>query len=59
LEKTIQKRKLGNSNLEVCALGLGCMGIRPGRMESIPVLGNFSVFNTVKIIDARGRGREG
>ena len=25
----MQKRKLGNSNLEVSALGLGCMGLKP------------------------------
>jgi len=27
---TMQKRKLGNSNLEVSSLGLGCMGMSFG-----------------------------
>jgi aryl-alcohol dehydrogenase-like predicted oxidoreductase len=31
----MQKRKLGNSNLEVSALGLGCM-----RMSQIKVVGD-------------------
>jgi aryl-alcohol dehydrogenase-like predicted oxidoreductase len=30
METTMQKRKLGNSNLEVSALGLGCMGLSYG-----------------------------
>ena len=30
----MQKRKLGNSNLEVSAIGLGCMGITPSRRLS-------------------------
>ena len=28
----MQKRKLGNSNLEASALGLGCMGMSFGQM---------------------------
>src|SRR6266851_3825467 len=28
--ETMQKRKLGSSNLEVSALGLGCMGLSSG-----------------------------
>ena len=31
----MQKRKLGNSNLEVSALGLGCMGMKPVYAERI------------------------
>ena len=39
----IQKRKLGNSNLEVPAIGLGCMGMsaaygKPDNAESVATL---------------------
>ena len=42
----MQKRRLGNSNLEVSALGLGCMGMSqgygpaPGRQENIALIRN-------------------
>jgi aryl-alcohol dehydrogenase-like predicted oxidoreductase len=40
----MQKRKLGNSNLEVSALGLGCMGLSfgygpaTGKQEAISLI---------------------
>jgi len=32
----MQKRKLGKSNLEVSAMGLGCMRLSPGDSEKDP-----------------------
>jgi hypothetical protein len=34
----MQKRKLGKSNLEVSAMGLGCMRLSPGQSEAQPKL---------------------
>jgi aryl-alcohol dehydrogenase-like predicted oxidoreductase len=56
----MQKRKLGSSNLEVSALGLGCMGMNfsykpfPPREESIALLraaveGGITFFDTAEV----------
>src|SRR5437660_1282364 len=57
---TMQKRKLGNSNLEVSALGLGCMGLSFGygpatdKQEAISLIrsaveGGVTFFDTAEI----------
>ena len=56
----MQKRKLGNSNLEVSSLGLGCMGMSFGygpATTTVPV--DFKMFppqdrNATAASDSRG-----
>jgi aryl-alcohol dehydrogenase-like predicted oxidoreductase len=56
MEKNMKKRKLGNSNLEVSAIGLGCMGMSFGygppadRKEMISLL-RFAVDRGVTFFD--------
>src|SRR5574341_1319702 len=62
-EKRMEKRKLGNSNLEVSALGLGCMGMTrtfapiPNRQEMIALIRTavergVTFFDTAEIYGA-------
>jgi len=66
----MQKRKLGNSGLEVSALGLGCMRMSFGdkptdKQEMISFLGKavergitfFDTARSVRAIHQRGTGR--
>jgi aryl-alcohol dehydrogenase-like predicted oxidoreductase len=56
MSNKIQKRKLGNSNLEVSALGLGCMGMSfgygtpPDRKEMIALI-NSAIENGITFFD--------
>jgi aryl-alcohol dehydrogenase-like predicted oxidoreductase len=45
-EKNMQKRKLGNSNLEVSGLGLGCMGLSFGYGPAVDRQHGIAVIRT-------------
>ena len=60
MDTTIQKRKLGNSGLEVSAIGLGCMGMSsgylpvPGKKEMIALIQQaveqgITLFDTAEV----------
>jgi aryl-alcohol dehydrogenase-like predicted oxidoreductase len=59
----MQKRKLGNSNLEVSAIGLGCMGMSYGygpaadKQETIALIRKAVELSVTFFDTPRGRSR--
>jgi aryl-alcohol dehydrogenase-like predicted oxidoreductase len=46
----MQKRKLGKSNLEASAIGLGCLGARQDLPDFYETLRTFSLINVNPVV---------
>jgi hypothetical protein len=55
-ENEMQKRKLGNSGLEVSAIGLGCMGLSFGYGPAVEKQEGIALIRSALVTRPPGRG---